>query len=92
MYPNLKLAIFKKGIHQNHLSRLLGIDEANLSRIIRGYREPSESQRRLLVKYFEVDASWLFEKYEIGLQTAGDEGSETQGNDVQGGLNSEHRR
>jgi transcriptional regulator with XRE-family HTH domain len=64
MYPNLKLAIFKKGIRQNHVSKILGINEANLSKIIHGFREPSESQRRLLATYLESDESWLFERFE----------------------------
>jgi transcriptional regulator with XRE-family HTH domain len=65
MYPNLKLAIFKQGIHQNRLARELGINEFVLSKIIHGYREPSESVRRLLAGYFQVDEVWLFEKYEV---------------------------
>jgi transcriptional regulator with XRE-family HTH domain len=64
MYPNLKLAIFKKGIHQNHVSKILGINEANLSKIIHGFREPSESQRRLLAAYLDSEESWLFERFE----------------------------
>jgi transcriptional regulator with XRE-family HTH domain len=64
MYPNLKLEIFKRGIRQNNLARELGMNEANLSKIIRGYREPSGSQRQLLAQYLGVDESWLFEKYE----------------------------
>ncbi len=64
MYPNLKLEIFKRGIHQNHLARALGINEAILSKIIHGYREPSESQRKLIAGYLEIDERWLFEKYD----------------------------
>jgi transcriptional regulator with XRE-family HTH domain len=65
MYPNLKLAIFKQGIHQNRLARELGINEFVLSKIIHGYREPSETVRRLLASYLRVDELWLFEKYEV---------------------------
>lgn len=65
MYPNLKLAIFKQGIHQNRLARELGINEFVLSKIIHGYREPSDSVRRLLAGYFQVDECWLFEKFEV---------------------------
>ena len=64
MYPNLKLAIFKRGIHQNTLARDLGLNEVNLSKIIRGYREPSESQRKMLASYLEAEEAWLFEKYD----------------------------
>ena len=66
MYPNLKLAIFTKGLQQNRLSKILGINEANLSKIIHGYREPSESQRKMLATYLEADENWLFERYDVG--------------------------
>lgn len=64
MYPNLKLQIFKLRIHQNRIARALGIDESVLSKIIHGYREPSESQRRQLAGFLKVEESWLFEKYD----------------------------
>lgn len=64
MYPNLKLQIFKLGIHQNHISRSLGIDESVLSKIIHGYREPSETQRKRLASFLKVEESWLFEKFD----------------------------
>ena len=69
MYPNLKLAIFRKGLQQNLVSRILGINEANLSKIIHGYREPSEAIRRSLASYLEADETWLFEKYDGGAQS-----------------------
>jgi transcriptional regulator with XRE-family HTH domain len=63
VYPNLKLAIFKHGIHQNHLAKELGINEAILSKVIRGYREPSALLRRTLASYLKVDEAWLFEAF-----------------------------
>jgi transcriptional regulator with XRE-family HTH domain len=78
MYPNLKLAIFKKGIHQNHVSKILGINEANLSKIIHGFREPSECQRRLLATYLESDETWLFERFEGDAQSRSAERPEVQ--------------
>jgi len=63
MYPNLKLAIFKRGLHQNHLAREVGIHAVALSKIIHGVREPSPTQRSLLCKYLGAEESWLFEKY-----------------------------
>jgi transcriptional regulator with XRE-family HTH domain len=69
MYPNLKLAMFRKGLLQNRVSRILGINEANLSKIIHGYREPSEALRRLLANYLEASETWLFEKYDGGAQS-----------------------
>jgi transcriptional regulator with XRE-family HTH domain len=63
MYPNLKLAIFKRGIHQNHLAKELGINEAILSKVIRGYREPSPVLRQSLASYLQLDEAWLFEEF-----------------------------
>ena len=42
MYPNLKLQIFKSGIRQNQIAKDLKLCESQLSKIIHGYREPSE--------------------------------------------------
>jgi transcriptional regulator with XRE-family HTH domain len=68
MYPNLKLQIFKSGIHQNHLARQLGLTDTVLSKIIHGYREPTEIQRKLLAGFLRVDENWLFERYDgVGL-------------------------
>ncbi len=65
MYPNLKLRIFKLGIHQNQLAKELGIGDANLSKIIHGYREPTPVQRRLLALRLEVNEEWLFERFDL---------------------------
>ena len=65
MYANIKLQIFRKGIHQNQLARTLGMDETILSKIIRGFREPSEVQRKQLANYLEASEQWLFEKSEV---------------------------
>ena len=64
MYPNLKLQIFRRGSHQNQLAKALGIDETVLSKIIRGYRDPTAAQRKLLASYLDVDEVWLFERFE----------------------------
>jgi transcriptional regulator with XRE-family HTH domain len=64
MYPNLKLQIFRLGIHQNHIARSLGMDESVLSKIIHGYRQPSQEQREQLADFLKVEENWLFEKYE----------------------------
>jgi transcriptional regulator with XRE-family HTH domain len=64
MYPNLKLQIFKRGVRQNHLARQIGISDPILSKIIHGYRAPSEAERKLLAACLEADENWLFEKFE----------------------------
>jgi transcriptional regulator with XRE-family HTH domain len=63
MYPNLKLQVFRRGIHQYQLARALSLDQTVLSKIIRGYREPSDAQRKLLADYLQVSEAWLFEEY-----------------------------
>jgi transcriptional regulator with XRE-family HTH domain len=64
MYPNLKLQIFRRRNHQNQLARDVGIDETVLSKIIHGYRRPTEAQKKILASYLEAEESWLFETYE----------------------------
>jgi transcriptional regulator with XRE-family HTH domain len=64
MYPNLKLQIFKRGVRQNHLARQIGISDPILSKIIHGYREPTEAERKLLAACLEAEENWLFEKFE----------------------------
>jgi transcriptional regulator with XRE-family HTH domain len=86
MYPNLKLQIFRLRVHQNQLAKVLGMNETVLSKVICGYREPSESQRKTLASYLGVDEGWLFEKYEgspapraggaIGLPATGNPGKD----------------
>jgi len=69
MYPNLKLAMSRKGLQQNRVPRILGINEANLSKIIHRHRKPSEAQRRLLANELMADEGWLFIKYDGGGQS-----------------------
>lgn len=71
MYPNLKLAIFKRGIRQNHLAKELGMTDAVLSKIIHGFREPSHEQRVMLANYLSEDQEWLFERFEAAMAVAG---------------------
>jgi transcriptional regulator with XRE-family HTH domain len=69
MYPNLKMAIFMRGVRQNFLAKNLGISDGSLSKIIHGFREPSDIQREQLALYLDADEGWLFEKLET-LSTA----------------------
>jgi transcriptional regulator with XRE-family HTH domain len=82
MYPNLKLEMFKRGLHQNRLAKTLGMSEIALSKIIHGYRTPSEAQRKLAAQYFGVDETWLFEEYdgEPKWKASSDEGQFHDGN------------
>lgn len=61
MYPNLKLHLWRCGIRQNRLARMLGVDETALSRVINGYRIASPELRGKIAAILETDEEWLFE-------------------------------
>lgn len=65
IYPNLKLRIYTSGIRQNRLAKMLGIDEAHLSRIINGFRRPSGGIREQLATILQSDPEWLFYSMQI---------------------------
>jgi hypothetical protein len=65
IYPNLKLRIYTAGIRQNRLAKMIGIDEAYLSKIINGFREPSENVRESIAEALNSDPDWLFQKIQI---------------------------
>ena len=52
-------------MRQNRLAKMLGIDEAYLSRIINGYREPNGAIRESLAEILRSDQEWLFHKVQI---------------------------
>jgi transcriptional regulator with XRE-family HTH domain len=64
MYPNLKLQLWKSGMRQNQLAKLLGMDETVLSKVVNGFRHPSLQVRRRIADLLEVDEHWLFERAE----------------------------
>ncbi len=52
VYPNLKLQLWKTGIRQNRLAKMLRVDETRISRIVNGYREPNaELREKILPTY-----------------------------------------
>ena len=61
MYPNLKLELWRRGLRQNRLARMLGIDESLLSRIVNGYREPDAELRARIANALNSSEKWLFE-------------------------------
>ncbi|HTD56277.1 MAG TPA: helix-turn-helix transcriptional regulator [Silvibacterium sp.] len=65
IYPNLKLRIYTSGMRQNRLAKMLGIDEAHLSRIINGFRQPSGDIREQLAAILQSDPEWLFYRMQI---------------------------
>jgi len=64
MYPNLKLQLWKTGIRQNRLAQMLGMDEAALSKIVNGYREPGDALRKSIAGLLQSDEAWLFRRAE----------------------------
>jgi transcriptional regulator with XRE-family HTH domain len=65
IYPNLKLRIYTVGIRQNRLAKMVGINEAYLSKIINGFREPSGTVRGLIADILNCDPDWLFQKFQV---------------------------
>jgi len=61
MYPNLKLQLWRSGIRQNALARMLEMDETILSRILNGFREPNAQTRAKIASLLKTDEQWLFE-------------------------------
>ena len=60
MRINLKLLLWRSRIHQNKMAQEMQVDEAVLSRIINGYREPTPELRRKIAQYLGADEDWLF--------------------------------
>ena len=72
MYPNLKLQLWKQGIRQNRLARILEIDETILSKIVNGFREPSAELRLKIADLLQCEEPWLFERVDGGHASHGD--------------------
>jgi transcriptional regulator with XRE-family HTH domain len=62
MYPNLKLHLWRTGMRQNRLAQMLGMDEAMVSRIVNGFRRPSDETRARIAALLQSDESWLFQR------------------------------
>ena len=65
IYPNLKLRIYTSGLRQNRIAKMLGIDEAHMSKIVNGFREPNDDLRKRLAEILMADPDWLFHKVMI---------------------------
>ena len=60
MYVNLKICLWQSGLRQNRLAQALQMDEALLSRIINGYRQPTPEQRTRIAEFLHRHETWLF--------------------------------
>jgi transcriptional regulator with XRE-family HTH domain len=69
MYPNLKMQLWKSGIRQNRLAKMIGIHETLLSRIVNGYREPDTEIKARVASVLQTDEGWLFTPDEPDDQT-----------------------
>jgi len=65
MYLNLKIQLFKTGMRQNRLAKQLGVDESILSKILNGFREPSQEMRARIATLLQSDEEWLFERADL---------------------------
>ena len=65
IYPNLKLRVYTTGMRQNRLAKMVGIDEAYLSRIINGVRVPGKQMQEQIANVLGCDAEWLFQQAAI---------------------------
>ena len=65
IYPNLKLRVYTTGMRQNRLAKMVGIDEAYLSRIINGVRVPGKQMQEQIANVLGCDAEWLFQQTAI---------------------------
>ena len=62
MYPNLKLQMWRSGLRQNQLARMLELDETTLSRIVNGFRSPGPEIKEKIATMLKSDTEWLFEE------------------------------
>ena len=69
IYPNLKLRVYMTGMRQDRLAKLVGIDEAYLSRIINGVRVPEKQMQEQIAQVLGCDAEWLFQQTTVQIQT-----------------------
>jgi transcriptional regulator with XRE-family HTH domain len=61
MYPNLRIQLWKSGIRQNRLAKMLEMDETLLSRIVNGFRQPSAECRKRISALLQSEEEWLFQ-------------------------------
>lgn len=69
IYPNLKLRVYTTGMRQNRLAKIVGIDEAYLSRIINGVRVPGKQMQEQIAQALGCNAEWLFQQATLQVPT-----------------------
>ncbi len=79
MYVNLKICLWQSGLRQNRLAQALQMDEALLSRIINGYRQPTPEQRTRIAEILRRDETWLFAHDAQSVPAPADPGKDSGG-------------
>ena len=72
MYPNLKLQLWRIGMRQNQLAKILNMDETILSKIMNGFRQPNPTVKGQIAAALHTDEKWLFDSQEASPRTNGD--------------------
>jgi transcriptional regulator with XRE-family HTH domain len=62
MYPNLKIQMWRVGIRQNRLAQMLSVDETTLSRVVNGFRKPTDEMQEKIAGLLQCDQEWLFQE------------------------------
>ena len=57
---DLKIAMIRSGVRQNHMALELGWDPAKLSRIMNGMKVPTAEERCAISKYLKLPESEIF--------------------------------
>jgi DNA-binding XRE family transcriptional regulator len=62
IFPNtkLKVALMKKGLSQRDLAFGIRHDESRISRIIKGYEQPSEQLKQAIADFLDVEIGEIF--------------------------------
>jgi len=80
MYVNLKMCLWQSGLRQNRLAQALQMDEALLSRIINGYRQPTPEQRTRIAEILHREETWLFARDSQAIPAPLAQGKDLEGN------------
>jgi transcriptional regulator with XRE-family HTH domain len=67
--------MYRTGIRQNTLARSVGINEAYLSRIINGTRQPGPEVQEQIANALRENAEWLFQRSSVALEQPLEAGS-----------------
>ena len=61
-YPNVRYAIYIRGLTQQRLASSVGMSESRLCRCGRGTQEFTPEERARIARFLRFDEQWLFER------------------------------